>query len=80
MTAVVQWGPSRACLESIELPDTPLDLGATGTVEMAVAARFGKTTDAGRFGVRLGSESRQPLTCALTSGAPAQPTDPLNMR
>lgn len=80
MTAVVQWGPSRACLEAIELPDTPLELGAGQTVEMTIAARFGRTTDAGRFGVRLGSETRQPLSCALTSGPPAQPADPLNMR
>jgi hypothetical protein len=80
MSAVVRWGTSRVCLEAIELPDAPLEIEGKGPMEMTVVARFARPALAGRLGVRLGSESRQPLSCALSPAAPPASTDPLNMR
>jgi hypothetical protein len=80
MSAVVRWGTSRVCLEAIELPDAPLEIEGKGPMEMTVVARFTRPTLAGRLGVRLGSEIRQPLSCTLAPAAPPASTDPLNMR
>jgi len=65
MFARVRWSKERVCLEAIEVRSTPQPgLGDTG--ESWLVARFAGAPLAGVVGVALGSEIRQPVSCALT--------------
>jgi hypothetical protein len=79
MSARVRWSADRVCLEAIEVPDAVIDFAQ---MQMApfVVARFTSPPAAGRVGVLLGSEMRQPLACTLSPPGPPPSPDPLNWR
>jgi hypothetical protein len=79
MSARVRWGTDRVCLEAVEVPDAMID---SAQMQMApfVVARFTNPPSAGRVGVLLGSEMRQPLVCTLSPPGPPPSPDPLNWR